>query len=557
MADITEVSKYTKRHKALDNEFSSWRPDYITISDYILPRRGRFLTSDVNKGGKSNNKIINNTGTYALRTLSAGMMAGLTSPARPWFRLTTDLALMNNTAVKEWLFDVQVILLTIFAKSNLYKALPILYTELGGFGTGCMVIDEDFDDVIRCTTHTIGSYRLATNKNGTADTMYRDVPMTVQQIVDKFGFKACSESVKSMYIIGSFDKYIDVVHVIEPRKVRNHNLATSDQMKIASLWYEKSNAEGKFLRKSGYEDNPLVAPRWIVDSSDVYGTGPGHDTKGEIKALQIKEREKGKAIAKESNPPMTGPSALKNSPASVLPGHITFVDNKQGADGFKPAYQISPRIDNLNKDIAESERRISRGFYEDLFLMISQSDRRDITAFEVAEKKEEKLLMLGPVVERVENEGLDIIIDRTFNIADRNGLIPDPPEELSGKKLKVEYISILAQAQKAVATSGIERLATYIERVATIQVAAGEQPDVMDKFDIDQSVDEYAESLGTSPKIVRSDDKVDEIRAARQDRQEAKQRADSIAQSAEVGKNLSQTDTNGKNALTDIINVGQ
>lgn len=555
MPETTQLSKYTKRHKALDSEFASWKSDGITISDYVLPRRGRYLTSDVNKGGKSNNKIINNSGTYALRTLSAGMMAGLTSPARPWFRLSTETTLMENAAVKEWLFDVQKILLTIFAKSNLYKSLPVLYTELGGFGTGCMVIDEDFDDVIKCTTHTYGSYRLATNKNGFADTMYRDAPMTVQQIVEKFGLDKCSENVQSLYRTQAFDKYIDVVHVIEPRKVRDHNLATSDNMPIASIWYEKGNSESKFLRESGYEDNPLVAPRWIADGADVYGTGPGHDTKGEIKALQVKEREKAKAIAKMSNPPMTGPSSMKDAPASVLPGHITYVDSRQGQEGFRPAYQIQARVQELNLDINESERRISRGFYEDLFLMLTQSDRRQITATEVVEKKEEKLLVLGPVVERVEDEGLDIIIDRTFNIANRNGLIPPPPEELQGKNLKVEYISILAQAQKSVATQGIERLVEFISVAAQAQAASGSAPTILDKFDFDQSVDEYSDALGVSPKIVRSDDAVDEMREARNQAAANQQRADSIAQSAAVGKDLAATDTEGKNALTDIMNA--
>ena len=558
MATKTTVEQYKRRHSALDTEHSSWKNDYQTITDFLLPRRGRYLTSDVNKGGKVNNKIINNSGTYALRTLSAGMMAGLTSPARPWFRLvTSNLKLLDNSAVKEWLYDVQVILMTIFAKSNLYKALPTLYTELGGFGTGCMVIDEDFDDVIRCTTHTAGSYRLATNKNGVADTMYRDVPYTVQQVVEKFGYENCSTSVKTMYNAGTFDKYIDVVHVIEPRKVRDHNLATPDNMPIASVWYEKSSNEGKFLRESGYEDNPLVAPRWIVDSSDVYGVGPGHDTKGEIKALQVKEKKLAQAIEKEINPPMTGPSSMDGKANSVLPGHLTFVDVRQGGNGFTPAYQIRPNIDKMNENIRESERRISRGFYEDLFLMLSQSDRRQITAREVEERHEEKLLMLGPVIERVEDEGLDIIIDRTYNIADRGGLIPPAPEELQGANLKVEYISILAQAQKAVATNGIERLVGFVGQVAQAQLAAGQEPTALDKFDVDQSVDDYAEALGTSPKLVRSKDSVEELRGDREEQRMQQQRAESIASSAQVGKDLADIDTEGKNALTDILSAAQ
>lgn len=553
----TTVLQYKKRHKALDSIYSSWLTDYKDISDYILPRRGRFLVGDVNKGGRTNNKIINNSATMAVRTMSAGMMAGITSPARPWFRLvTTNTRLMEIASVKAYLFDVETILRAIFAKSNFYKALPVLYTELGGFGTGCMVIEEDFDNVIRCVNMTVGSYRLATNKDGIADTMYHDEPMTVQQVVDKFGLEQCSESVKSLYNSQAFDKIVNIVHVIEPRKVRDHNLATSDNMPIASLWYEKDNAQ-KFLRESGYEDQALIAPRWIVDSGDAYGTGPGHDTKGEVKALQIKEREKAKAIQKIVNPPMTGPTSMEGKANSVLPGHITFVDSRQGTDGFRPAYQIQVRINELNEDINESERRISRGFYEDLFLMLSQSDRRQITAREVEERHEEKLLMLGPVLERLNDEALNIAIDRTFNIANRNGLLPEPPEELQGMNLKVEYISILAQAQKAVATQGIERLAAYVEHVAGIQTNTGGTPTVLDKFDFDQSVDEYAEALGTSPKLVRSDDAVDGIRAGRKQAENAAQMAQAAQQMAATSKDLSQADTSGKNALTDLLGTSQ
>jgi hypothetical protein len=40
----------------------------------------------------------------------------------------------------------------------------------------------------------------------------------------------------------------------------------------------------------------------------------------------------------------------------------------------------------------------------------------------------------------------------------RNGLLPPAPKRLDGNDLQVEFISILAQAQKSVATAGIERM---------------------------------------------------------------------------------------------------
>ena len=48
-----------KRFKKLETDRSSWRSHWIELSDYVLPRRGRFLMESPGAGGrKRNNKII-------------------------------------------------------------------------------------------------------------------------------------------------------------------------------------------------------------------------------------------------------------------------------------------------------------------------------------------------------------------------------------------------------------------------------------------------------------------------------------------------------------------
>ena len=128
----------SKRHhldilkNQLDSERSSFISHWRDISDYILPRRSRFSITEANRGEKKNQKIIDSTATLAARTLRSGMMAGITSPARPWFRLTTpDPDLAEFGAVKKWLDDVQRIMATSYLKSNLYNILPVMYGDLG------------------------------------------------------------------------------------------------------------------------------------------------------------------------------------------------------------------------------------------------------------------------------------------------------------------------------------------------------------------------------------------------------------------------------------------
>jgi hypothetical protein len=113
-------------------------------------------------------------------------------------------------------------------------------------------------------------------------------------------------------------------------------------------------------------------------------------------------------------------------------------------------------LSHLAADIAEVQGRIKEAFYANLFLMMAESDRREITAREIDERREEKMLMLGPVLERLHDELLQPLVARVFRIMARNGLIPPPPpslaKSLDGNGLRVEFISILTQARKSVTT---------------------------------------------------------------------------------------------------------
>src|SRR6185503_3409752 len=197
-----------------------------------------------------------------------------------------------------------------------------------------------------------------------------------------------------------------------------------------------------------------MAPRWDVVGTDSWGTGPGWVALGDSLQLQVQQRRKLEAIDKQVKPPMVGPPSLRNEPASLLPGGVTYVADPSG-QGFRAAIDVRLDLSHLAADIAEVQGRVKEAFYANLFLMLAESDRREITAREIDERREEKMLMLGPVLERLHDELLQPLVARVFNIMARNGQLPEPPCGLDRRGLQVEFISILAQAQKAVATAGI------------------------------------------------------------------------------------------------------
>jgi len=532
---------------ALDNERQSFISHWRDISDFLLPRRGRFLLTDRNNGSKKNGSIIDSTGTLALRTLSSGMMAGITSPARPWFRLSTqDPRLADENEVRVWLDRVVRLLRDIFNRSNLYNVLPVLYEELGSFGTGAMLVTEDYEDVIRCYPMTVGEYYLANNDRLEVDTFYREYSLTVGQLISEFGEDKVSDKVRELWQRGSVDEWIDVVHAIEPNGRPDVTSRLSKDKPFKSVKFEKGGTRN-LLSEMGFDEFPVMAPRWHLLSTDVYGRSPGMDSLGDIKQLQMEQKRKQQAIAKMVNPPLTGPGTLRNQPISSLPGGITFADTLQGQQGLRPTYEVNPRIAELMQDIQQTQDRIRQGFYADLFQMMTLSDRRQVTAREIDERHEEKLLMLGPVLERLHNELLDPLIDRTFAIAERAGIVPEPPEVLQETPIKVEYISMLAQAQQAIGIGAIERTLAFVGQMAAVS------PTAVDKINTDKTIDEYAEMQGTPPEIIVPNGEVEKIRKARAQQEQQMQQMAALQQAAEGAKTLSDTDTTEGNALADML----
>lgn len=547
------IKSYNKRLEALRSERSSFLPLYRELSDYHLAHRGRFLTSDRNKGHKRNTKQINNTSRMSARTLAAGMMSGITSPARPWFRLSTgDTGLDDAQAVKEWLHQVQRIMYKVFSHSNTYNTLHQIYSELGVFGTAAMGVFHDFDDVIWCKPYTVGSYMIGLSDKDVSDSFYREYERTVGQCVKQFGIENVSDHVKHQWEKGNSEAWVKIVHVVEPNDDRDGASPLAKDKAWRSVYYEANsgarNGQEKFLRESGFDEFPFLTPRWDVTAEDVYATDcPGITALGDTKALQLAEKRSYQAIDKIVKPPLQGPSSLRNklSNGSVSADDIIWVEDV--SNGLRSIYDFRPDMNAIEAKIDQNEQRVRRAFYEDLFLMLAQTDRRQITAREVAEKHEEKLLMLGPVLERLHTELLDPLIDRTFNILQGAGVLPVPPPELQGKDLNIEYVSVLAQAQRIVATGAVDRLVGFVGQVAGIY------PEARHKIDITRAVDEYAESLGVDPSIVRSDDEVAAMTQAEAQQAQQAQAMAAAQQTAETAKTASETEVSENNALGAVM----
>ena len=272
--------------------------------------------------------------------------------------------------------------------------------------------------------------------------------MTTFQLVERFGRDAVSAQVRERYDRGEWDREVEVVHAIEPNEGREVGMLDNRNMPFRSVWFEKSGAGDAVLSVGGFEEFPALCPRWHLIGNDVWGRSPGMDALPDAKSLQLMQLSFAQALEKMINPPMVASLSLRGSTASGLPAAITYVADTQGA-GFKPAYQINPPLDQMSAAIERRQQAVRAAFYADLFLMATQLD--DVrSATEIAERRDEKLVMLGPVLERLHDELLEPLIGRAFQIMARAGEISPPPSPmLDGLRLQPEYVSPMAAMQNA------------------------------------------------------------------------------------------------------------
>lgn len=548
MDNRTPRERLQQRWTSLKNERSTWDHHWREISDYLLPRSGRFFTKKVNDGGKRHNNIYDNTATRSLRVLSAGMMAGMTSPARPWFRLATaDLDMMKSDSVKLWLNQVTRQMLNVFSRSNTYRALHSMYEELGAFGTASSIVLPDFQNVIHHHSLTIGEYAIATDSRGNVNTLYREFEMTVEQVVAEFGYKNCSQNTRHMYDRGNYDQWITIIHTIEPRRERDIYKRDAKNMPYKSCYFEHAGDKHDMLRESGFKEFPALSPRWSVAGGDIYGLSPGMEALGDIKQLQHEQLRKAQGIDYQTKPPLQVPTSLKNQGINSLPGGVTYVDAAAQNAGIRSSFQVNLDLSHLLNDIVDVRERVRGSFYADLFLMLANNDLGRMTATEVAERHEEKLLMLGPVLERLHNELLDPMISMTFERMITAGIVPPPPMELQGMEINVEFVSMLAQAQRAIGTNSVDRF------VGNLGAIAGMKPEVLDKFDADKWADHYSDMLGVDPELITPDDQVALIRQQRAQAEQAAQQQAMMVQGADTMSKLGTVNTDQKTLANDVM----
>jgi len=539
----------TRIHKNMFNQQARWKENWKDIRDHINPYLGFFEEDTPNKGDRRDVKIINTNALIASNTFAAGMHNGITSPTRPWMRMSvTDADTAQLEGVRWWCDETTKRMLAILGKSNFYREAHKFYKELGVFGTAAMMIVPDDKTVIRCKTFTIGQYAIACDHTGRVNRFARLLKMTVCEMVDMFGLDNCPQTVKSLYENKQYEESQDVYSLIMPNKSKDESKQDVWSKPYLSYYWHTSCPEGEYLDIGGFEEFPIMCARWDTVGSDIYGYGPGWYALGDGKSVQVIDEDLHIGIKKGIDPPMVAPSdVLASGGVNTFPNGITYYQREMGDTAVRSAYQVQLDIKSTMGLIERKENTIDKHFFVDLFRAIEAVSGSGASATEIREMVNEKMSLISPALDNLHSEFLPNVIDRVFGIINRAGLTPTPDDSvadiISNQDLKVEYISVMAQAQKMQGLSAIEQLVALVGNLAAVD------PTVTDKVDFDEIVDQSGEMLGVPPSVIVSDDKAAAIRQQRQEQQAQQMQMEQMMQAGQAA-------TQGAKTLADTP-IGQ
>ena len=501
---------------------STWESHWQEIADLMLPRKAE-ITKERARGDKRSTQIFDATGIHSLELLAASLHGMLTSSANRWFSLRYKEGILNeDDEAREWLEDSIDKMYLAFARSNFQQEIFENYHDLIAFGTSCLMVEEDEDDVIRFSARHIKEIYIEENKKGLIDNVYRKFKLTVDQAMQKFGSENLSKELNNIYKSNPYDE-VEICHIVRPRSVYDGSKQDKKNMKFQSIYFE--HGTDHVISVGGFNENPYVVSRYLKSSTEIYGRSPSMNALPDVKVLNKMVEHGLKASAKMIDPPLLVPDDSMLAPVRMTPGSLNYY-RSGSRDRIEPLNIGQNTSVTLNAENARREA-IARMFHVD---QLQIQSNRTMTATEVLQRNEEKMRILGPVMGRIQSELLEPMINRVFSIMLRNRLFREAPPILANQEIDIEYVSPMALAQKG------QELQNVMRGLELFGSLSQTMP-VMDYIDENGLVKQLVQTLGLPARMIKSDKEVEGIRMERQEAQQQQMQMQQQMAESEMAKN--------------------
>jgi len=511
-----ECRELKKRYESLKTNRASVEEIWNEIERYIVPFRGKMFERDVSENAVewSKYRLYDSTAVQAAHTLAASMQGSLVSPATKWFYLTfSDDDLDKDNEAKEWLEECEETMYSKIQESNFNMEMAETLLDLSSFHTAAMV--EEYDEQngqLIFNAIPIKETFFELDHHGRVSFFVRIMEWPIARLVEKFGKDGLPESLKNKADNPSLaNDRIEVAFAIYKRPENadsDISKPLAPEARPMGFKYFTLGTQEQIGEEGGYFEMPAFVPRWEKASGSDYGYGPSQIAMPDIKMLNTLVEMITRAAEKVIDPPTMGKSRGVLGDLDMGPGGHTTVRDVNDIKVLESGARFD--VSQLQKEgLQQSIRQTFR--VDELEMKESPA----MTATEVQVRYELMQRLLGPTLGRLQNDLLDPIIQTTFNILFRNGLLPDPPQVVleAAAEMNVEYLGPLSRAQK------MDQVAVVEGWVASIAPLVEVKPEILDIIDFDALARETADMRGVPAVIVRSESQVKKVRQEREEEQ--------------------------------------
>lgn len=489
-------------YASMRTEQQQWVPMWRQLNEAFYPFiYGSLLGTTAVAGAQyRNTRMLDGEPAQALLILSAGFMNGVTSPARKWVNVKRPGAEAYDdpdagTSVAH--SRTRDKLLEILAGSNYYDSRAVQVYDSAGLGTGALLCYEDRDTVVKFVVCPPGTYSIETDSSNEVIRFAREFKLTAAQLLDEFGESVLAANILERAKAGGAQARTEyIVHHLIEANADDGLLKVRTPFRESYWLASRQSMAEPFLATRPLYEWPAAVLRWSCPDNCTYGIPPTLTVLGKAIQLQNLEFKSDQGLDKLISPPLLAHVQLKNRPKAFSANGITFTSDVGLNSGARPVYQLQVPFQELEIKRARIVQSIKEGLFNHLFDMISQLDTVR-SATEIDARREEKLVMLGPVLHRSYLEDIGVVIQRVYGIAKRKGLMPELPADAGAS---IEFSNVLSDVQKASDVATIERFTEYVGRVIPVF------PEAQPKIQILDLIKQYAEGLGIRPTALTADE---------------------------------------------------
>lgn len=532
MADPKAI---VRRLASLKRERQPHEQNWQECYDFTHPERGYGLngsSTDATSGQDAQtkrNRILDDTAADSARILSSNVVSGTTPANSLWFGIDAGQDTEANEQDEEstWLDMASRTVFENIHASNFDAPAYECAVDLVDSGQFVLYIDEAKEGGYSFEQWPLAQCFFSASKaGGLVDTIYREVSLTVEQMVTKYGIDKVSTKVADAWNAEKFDEKVVIVHAIYPRGIHAVGGKMAKNLPFASCHVEV--ASNHLLLESGYHEFPCVVPRWMLIPGSCYATGPVSQALGSIRtindisAMELMNLD----MAASGMYGAVDDGVLNALVIKIGPRKIIPMNDK---DSFFP---IAPggKFDVVFSAKEKLQASIRKALLAD---QLQPQDGPAMTATEVHVRVQLIRQLLGPIYGRLQAEYLQPLVIRCFGLAYRAGVLGVAPQSLQGRVFTVRYISPLARAQRMEDVTAMDRLETSL--IAEAQA----DPTVLDVYDFEAAARMRGDFLGVPKTVLRSKDDVAALREQRQKaQQQAQQQAGAMQMQQAAGEEM-------------------